>query len=222
MSVYLFAFFVVVVIFFFFLQNTVDKLVQRANASLLIGTSSWKEQFIDALTVSAGMYRSKAIWPRSDACLMWLLLTFHIRISLIYLWEFIATLIIWQQNRLSGTKLKMPTITHKQIVNSVFIFVGLCLFLGDDNASMDENDGECEEPRPSWGDYVMHFLTLFWKILFAFIPPTGTSIEILAIWTNFQEAENKYIEKPSIYHFLHLLFTIEFVINNFPLCLCFC
>lgn len=36
-------------------QNTVDKLVQRANASLLIGTSSWKEQFIDALTVSAGM-----------------------------------------------------------------------------------------------------------------------------------------------------------------------
>lgn len=35
-------------------QNTVDKLVQRANASLLIGTSSWKEQFIEALTVSAG------------------------------------------------------------------------------------------------------------------------------------------------------------------------
>lgn len=36
-------------------QNTVDKLVQRANASLLIGTSSWKEQFVDAITVSAGM-----------------------------------------------------------------------------------------------------------------------------------------------------------------------
>lgn len=35
-------------------QNTVDKLVQRANASLLIGTSSWKEQFIEAVTVSAG------------------------------------------------------------------------------------------------------------------------------------------------------------------------
>nr|CAD7200012.1 unnamed protein product [Timema douglasi] len=32
--------------------NTVDKLVQRANASILIGTSSWKEQFIEALTVS--------------------------------------------------------------------------------------------------------------------------------------------------------------------------
>nr|CAD7398399.1 unnamed protein product [Timema cristinae] len=33
-------------------ENTVDKLVQRANASILIGTSSWKEQFIEALTVS--------------------------------------------------------------------------------------------------------------------------------------------------------------------------
>lgn len=37
-----------------YLQNTVDKLVQRANASLLIGTSSWKEQFVEALTVSPG------------------------------------------------------------------------------------------------------------------------------------------------------------------------
>lgn len=39
---------------FLSLQNTVDKLVQRANASILIGTSSWKEQFREALTVSAG------------------------------------------------------------------------------------------------------------------------------------------------------------------------
>ncbi|GLH01522.1 Sodium/calcium exchanger 2 [Gryllus bimaculatus] len=38
------------------LQNTVDKLVQRANASILIGTSSWKEQFVEALTVSAEGY----------------------------------------------------------------------------------------------------------------------------------------------------------------------
>lgn len=40
----------------FLLQNTVDKLVQRANASLLIGTSSWREQFAEALTVSPGKY----------------------------------------------------------------------------------------------------------------------------------------------------------------------
>jgi len=26
---------------------------------------------------------------------------------------------------------------------------------------------------PSCGDYIMHFLTLPWKLVFAFIPPTG-------------------------------------------------
>ncbi|KAJ9590306.1 hypothetical protein L9F63_027855, partial [Diploptera punctata] len=40
-------------------KNTVDKLVQRANASILIGTSSWKEQFIEAITVSPGEDRNK-------------------------------------------------------------------------------------------------------------------------------------------------------------------
>uniref|UniRef100_A0A182MSA0 Uncharacterized protein n=1 Tax=Anopheles culicifacies TaxID=139723 RepID=A0A182MSA0_9DIPT len=74
-------------------NNTVDKLVQRANASILIGTSSWKEQFVEAITVSAG----------------------------------------------------------------------------DDDG---ENEGE-EPPTPSCMDYIMHFVTLFWKIIFAFIPPTG-------------------------------------------------
>ena len=69
------------------LQNTVDKLVQRANASLLIGTSSWKEQFVEDLTVSPS---------------------------------------------------------------------------NEDN-----------EKQPSTLDYCMHFVTLFWKILFAFVPPTG-------------------------------------------------
>lgn len=72
-------------------KNTVDKLVQRANASILIGTSSWKEQFVEAITVSPG-----------------------------------------------------------------------------------EDDGgdEDDEKLPSCGDYIMHFLTLFWKLIFAFVPPT--------------------------------------------------
>jgi len=65
--------------------------VQRANASLVVGSSSWKEQFIEAITVSAS----------------------------------------------------------------------------DDD---DEEGGE--EKMPSCGDYVLHFLTVFWKILFAFVPPT--------------------------------------------------
>lgn len=56
--------------------------------------------------------------------------------------------------------------------NIIFFFV----VSGDDNRPLDgESDGEIEEPRPSCGDYVMHFLTLFWKIIFAFIPPTGNS-----------------------------------------------
>ncbi|CAG9565672.1 unnamed protein product [Danaus chrysippus] len=65
-------------------KNTVDKLVQRANASIIIGTSSWKEQFSEALTASS------------------------------------------------------------------------------DNP---------DEP-PSTFDYILHVFTLFWKIIFAFVPPT--------------------------------------------------
>ncbi|ODM93025.1 Sodium/calcium exchanger 2, partial [Orchesella cincta] len=78
-------------------KNTVDKLLQRANASMLVGTSSWKEQFIEAITVSAGE---------------------------------------------------------------------------EDGGDEDEEGGEAEEKVPSCGDYVMHFLTIFWKIIFACVPPT--------------------------------------------------
>lgn len=52
-----------------------------------------------------------------------------------------------------------------------FIIMKYLYFIGDDNSSEGDEDGE--EPTPSCGDYIMHFLTLFWKILFAFIPPTG-------------------------------------------------
>merc|ERR1712036_99487 len=34
-------------------------------------------------------------------------------------------------------------------------------------------EGEAEEKMPTCGDYIMHFLTLFWKVIFAFIPPAG-------------------------------------------------
>jgi solute carrier family 8 (sodium/calcium exchanger) len=44
----------------------------------------------------------------------------------------------------------------------------LCSFPGED-----DDDDECgEEKLPSCFDYVMHFLTVFWKVLFAFVPPT--------------------------------------------------
>ncbi|XP_070578504.1 sodium/calcium exchanger 3-like isoform X2 [Ptychodera flava] len=70
-------------------KNTVDKLIKKANLSLVVGTSSWREQFSEAITVSSG-----------------------------------------------------------------------------------DEDEDGEEKLPSCMDYVMHFLSIFWKILFAFIPPT--------------------------------------------------
>merc|ERR1712198_203846 len=75
-------------------KNSVDKMMQKANNSMMVGSSSWLEQFSDAFTVQA-----------------------------------------------------------------------------DDD---DEEDGEeGEEKMPSCGDYIMHFLTLPWKLIFAFIPPTA-------------------------------------------------
>jgi hypothetical protein len=54
------------------------------------------------------------------------------------------------------------------LVYSFFRFKGD----GDDDG---EDSGDRDEASPSCMDYIMHFLTLFWKILFAFIPPTGKS-----------------------------------------------
>lgn len=71
-------------------KNTVDKLLVKANLALVVGTSSWKEQFTDAMTVSGS---------------------------------------------------------------------------GDD----DDSD---EPTTPTYGDYMMHYLTVFWKLLFAIVPPT--------------------------------------------------
>ncbi|XP_064088795.1 sodium/calcium exchanger 1-like isoform X2 [Macrobrachium nipponense] len=76
-------------------KNMVDKLVKKANASMLVGTSSWKEQFTEAITVQAG-----------------------------------------------------------------------------DEGEEGEEGEEAEEKLPSCMDYVMHFVTVIWKVLFAFIPPT--------------------------------------------------
>merc|ERR1712117_825390 len=38
---------------------------------------------------------------------------------------------------------------------------------------MGEEGEEGEDKMPSCGDYIMHFLTLPWKVLFALIPPTA-------------------------------------------------
>ncbi len=38
-------------------QSSVDRMMQRGNASMMAGASSWKDQFIDAFTVQAGKCR---------------------------------------------------------------------------------------------------------------------------------------------------------------------
>merc|ERR1712223_808259 len=76
-------------------KNSVDKMMQKANNSIMVGSSSWLEQFSDACTVQA-----------------------------------------------------------------------------EDDDDEEEGD-EGEEKMPSCGDYIMHFLTLPWKLIFAFIPPTA-------------------------------------------------
>ena len=37
----------------------------------------------------------------------------------------------------------------------------------------DEGEGTGEAAAPSTLDYLMHGLTILWKVLFAFVPPTG-------------------------------------------------
>merc|ERR1712121_168439 len=77
-------------------KNSVDKMMQKANNSMMVGSSSWLDQFSEAFTVQA-----------------------------------------------------------------------------DDDEEEGEEGEEGEEKMPSCGDYIMHFLTLPWKLIFALIPPTS-------------------------------------------------
>merc|ERR1739838_458406 len=82
-------------------KSSVDRMMQRGNASMMAGASSWKDQILEAFTVQAG---------------------------------------------------------------------------DDDDEEEEEGgdeDAEKEEKMPTCGDYIMHFLTLFWKVMFSFIPPAG-------------------------------------------------
>merc|ERR1719362_1572358 len=53
-------------------------------------------------------------------------------------------------------------------------FTGAFEVQADDDEDEEGEEGEeAEEKMPSCGDYIMHFLSLPWKLLFALIPPTG-------------------------------------------------
>lgn len=118
-------------------KNTVDKLFQKANISLMIGTSTWKEQFKEALTVVAEDH----------------------------------TIVL--EPAVSGVELKKLT---------------------DEDEEGAEDGQDVVVKMPSCSDYVMHFFTIFWKVLFAFVPPTDywggwacfvTSILLIGVLTAF-------------------------------------
>lgn len=88
----------------------------------MIGTSSWKEQFTEAFTISP-----------AGKC------------------------------NLESNFMKI----------SINILIYFNYLKGDGDG--DDDDEGVRDNSPSCGDYFMHFLTLFWKLLFAFIPPTGNN-----------------------------------------------
>jgi len=60
----------------------------------------------------------------------------------------------------------------------------ICACKGDED---EEEEGKGEEGSeapnvPSLGDYIMHCLSLFWKVLFAFVPPTGQTLSSLVYY----------------------------------------
>ncbi|KAJ3588950.1 hypothetical protein NHX12_009803 [Muraenolepis orangiensis] len=65
----------------------------------------------------------------------------------------------------------------KNTVDKLIKKTNLALVVGSSSwreqfVSNDDEEDSGEERLPSCFDYIMHFLTVFWKVLFAFVPPT--------------------------------------------------
>ena len=98
------------------LQNAVDKALYKANTAILVGTSTWLEQFKQAFSVKGkvnGAAPSREIDFSSDD--------------------------------------------------------------DDDNNDVVDSSGShsSEGKPPTCKDYMIHFVSFFWKFLFAFVPPTS-------------------------------------------------
>lgn len=70
---------------------------------------------------------------------------------------------------------------EKQNARALFFFL---LPLDDDDDDDDDNDSgdnpqsdnenhRNQDKSPTCKDYILHFLSFFWKFLFAFVPPTS-------------------------------------------------
>ncbi|XP_022646820.1 sodium/calcium exchanger 1-like isoform X2 [Varroa destructor] len=98
-------------------KSTVDKLFQKTQSSLLIGTSSWKDQFIEAFKVMAD--------DEGD-------------------------------DDEEGDEEEIGSLVGSGI--------------GGKSSGARSKDSLANLPTCS--DYVFHFITVFWKFIFAFVPPT--------------------------------------------------
>jgi len=63
----------------------------------------------------------------------------------------------------------------------------ICVHAGDEDEEEGEEGSKAEEEAeapsvPSLGDYIMHCLSLFWKVLFAFVPPTGQYLQSVILY----------------------------------------
>merc|ERR1712080_224930 len=117
-------------------KSSVDKMMQKANNSMMVGSSSWLDQFSEAFTVQA-----------------------------------------------------------------------------EDDDEEGEEGEEGEEKMPTCGDYIMHFLTLPWKLIFAFIPPT-------AIYNGYPSRSMTSVDPPlstgSASKYLHVL---AFILGKYLCCI---
>merc|ERR1712001_189664 len=88
-------------------------------------------------------------------------------------------------NEVNAKTIEIPIMEEDSYEKNVIFYVtiGAPIQLAADGegegvnyAEIDAKDPETltgEEKMPTCGDYIMHFLTLFWKVIFAVIPPAG-------------------------------------------------
>uniref|UniRef100_A0A914NNV4 Uncharacterized protein n=2 Tax=Meloidogyne TaxID=189290 RepID=A0A914NNV4_MELIC len=104
--------------------GVVDRMLKTANASFMLGTSSWREQFIDALTVSAGDDDDEEEEGGDE-----------------------------DEGKTTKLVIREP---------------GEADGLKGEELSITKGKGK----QPSKSDYLMHFISVPWKLAFATIPPT--------------------------------------------------
>ncbi|XP_009878300.1 PREDICTED: LOW QUALITY PROTEIN: sodium/calcium exchanger 2-like, partial [Charadrius vociferus] len=170
-------------------KNTVDKLIKKTNLAMVIGTHSWREHVLEAITVSAADGDRKLSAEEEEARRIAEMgkpiLGENCKLEVIIeeSYDFKNTV----DKLIKKTNLAMVIGTHswrEQFLEAITVSAG----------EEEEDDDGREERLPSCFDYVMHFLTVFWKVLFACVPPTdppycngcacfGVSILLIGILT---------------------------------------